>query len=83
MLHHLGGVLLAVAWAVGTLLTAVAAALNWGELGVLFTIGGMIVAATWYLGLRFSRLESRMAAIEVHVADCPVRSPSDTRIRRR
>lgn len=63
----MAGWVLGVIWSVVGFTVAVVSSIDLGQIGVLFTIGGMLVAATWYLGLRFSKLESRLSQIEEHL----------------
>ena len=72
------GTLLGVLWSVLGFLVAVAAGIDYGQLGVIFTIGGMLVSATWYLGSRFSKVESRLATVEEHLTHLSPTLPSST-----
>ena len=59
--------LLGALWSVLGLIAAVVGAIDSGGVGVMFAIGGMVVSATWYLGIRFARVEARLAVIEGHI----------------
>ena len=59
--------LLGVLWSVLGLIAGVVGAIDSGGVGVMFAIGAMVVSATWYLGIRFARVEARLAVIEGHI----------------
>ena len=61
--------LLGALWSVLGLIAAVFGAIDSGSVGVMFAIAGMVVSATWYLGIRFARVEARLAVIEGHIED--------------
>ena len=59
------GTIMGLLWSVaGFMVAMVATAFDSGQAGLLFTIGAMLVSATWYLGIRFSKVESRLSSIE-------------------